>query len=159
MGARSETKSKPAVVADQQKQCYELQLEGLSIRQIAERTGMSVATVHRRISAQCETVVPALEPTVPSVAEQVRARHLEQIKAWLVKLNEQIDRDCAVARNVEVGTRLLEREAKLLGIDAPQQVEATVTQVTQADLELQELLREARAASALEQEKLRTPDS
>jgi len=93
------------------------------------------------------------------VAEQVRARHLEQIKAWLVKLNEQIDRDCAVARNVEVGTRLLEREAKLLGIDAPQQVEATVTQVTQADLELQELLREARAASALEQEKLRTPDS
>lgn len=50
--------------------------------------------------------------------------------------------------------KVQERASRLLGLDAPDRVEATVTQVTQADLELQELLREARAASALEQEEL-----
>jgi hypothetical protein len=47
------------------------------------------------------------------------------IIAW--ELNAQIARDYAVVRNVEVDTRLLEREAKLLGIDTPERVEATVT--------------------------------
>lgn len=141
-----------ADIAKQQAECYQLQLEGLSIRDIAKRTGLSRGTVQNRISAQCTAIVQPL-------AEQVRARHLAQITAWLAKLNAQINEGFAIPRCVEVGTRLLEREAKLLGIDAPQQIEATVTQVTQADLELQELLREARAASALEQEKLRTPDS
>lgn len=51
-----------------------------------------------------------------------------------------------MARNVEVGTRLLEREAKLLRIDAPKRVEATVTEVTQEDIALAALMREAQAA-------------
>lgn len=148
MGALGQTLSKPATIAEQQAECYKLQLEGLSIRQIAERTGLSVGTVHRRIGSQCATVSPPLEPIVPSLAEQVRERHITQIKEWLVKLNEQIQRDYAVARNVEVGVRLLEREAKLLGIDAPEKVEATVTEVTQEDIALAELVAEAKAIAA-----------
>jgi hypothetical protein len=38
-----------------------------------------------------------------------------------------------------------ERRAKYLGLDAPERVDATVTEVTQEDLELRELLAEARA--------------
>jgi transposase len=155
MGRNGQSLAAPAVIAKQQAECYQLQLDGLSIREIAKRTGLSVGTVHNRINAQCEAVAPALEPLVPSLAEQVRARHLEQIVAWLVKLNDQIERDLAVARNVEVGTRLLEREAKLLGIDAPQQVQATVTQVTQEDIALAELVREAQAAAAVAEQQLR----
>lgn len=155
MGANAQSLTPPAVIAQQQAECYQLQLDGLTIRQIAARTKLSVGTVHRRINAQCATVVPPLTPTVPSVAEQIRARHLEQIAAWLVKLNEQIERDVAVARNVEVGTRLLEREAKLLGIDAPQQIEATVTEVTQEDVALAALVREAQAAAAVAEQQLR----
>jgi AcrR family transcriptional regulator len=137
-----------AEIAKQQAECYQLQLDGLSIREIAKRTGLSVGTVHNRISAQCVAVVQPL-------AEQVRSRHLDQIRDWLVKLNDQIDVGVAVARNVEVGTRLLEREAKLLGIDAPQQVQATVTQVTQEDIALAELVREAQAAAAVAEQQLR----
>lgn len=155
MGAVGQTKVKPATVAEQQAECYKLQLEGLSIRQIAERTGLSVGTVHRRIGSQCNKVSPPLEPIVPSLAEQVRQQHLAQIKEWLAKLNEQIRDNYAVARNVEVGTRLLEREAKLLGIDAPERVEATVTEVTQEDITLAELIREAQAASAVSEQQLR----
>jgi transposase len=137
-----------AEIAKQQAGCYQLQLDGLSIREIAKRTGLSVGTVHRRINAQCVAIVQPL-------AEQVRARHLEQIKTWLARINAQIERDYAVARNVEVGTRLLEREAKLLGIDAPQQIEATVTEVTQEDVALAALIREAQAAAAVEEAALR----
>lgn len=155
MGANGQSRTRPAVVAEQQAECYKLQLEGLSIRQIAKRLGLATGTVHRRINGQCDKVVPPLPPTVPGLAEQVRARHLEQIQAWLVKLNDQIDREVAVARNVEVGTRLLEREAKLLGIDAPQQVQATVTQVTQEDVALAELVAEAQAAAAVAEQRIR----
>lgn len=137
-----------ADIAKQQAECYQLQLEGLSIRDIAKRTGLSRGTVQNRISAQCVAVVQPL-------ADQVRARHLDQIRDWLAKLNDQIDVGVAVARNVEVGTRLLEREAKLLGIDAPQQVQATVTQVTQEDVALAELVREAQAAAAVAEAQLR----
>lgn len=155
LGAMPQHRARPAVVTNQQEECYKLQLEGLTIRQIAERTGLSVGTVHRRINDQCAKVVPALEPIVPSLAEQVRQRHLDQIQEWLAKLNEQIKHDYAVARNVEVGTRLLEREAKLLGIDAPERVEATVTEITQEDIALAELVAEAQAAATVAEQQLR----
>lgn len=157
MGAIAATLARPAKVAEEQAACYKLQLDGLSIREISKQTGLSVGTVHRRINAQCERVVPALPPTVPGLAEQVRTRHLEQIKAWLIKLNEQINRDQYVARNIEVGTRLLEREAKLLGIDAPEKVEATITEVTQEDIALAELVAEAQAAASVAEQALRSP--
>lgn len=148
MGTRNEARTSAATIAKQQEECYRLQLEGLSIREIAKRTGLSHGTVHNRINAQCSAVVQPL-------AEQVRQQHLAQIKEWLAKLNEQIRDNYAVARNVEVGTRLLEREAKLLGIDAPERVEATVTEVTQEDIALAELVAEAQAASAVAEQQLR----
>jgi transposase len=148
LGPKAHQAPNAADIAKQQAECYQLQLDGLSIREIAKRTGLSRGTVGNRISAQCAAIVQPL-------ADQVRARHLEQIKAWLARINEQIERDYAVARNVEVGTRLLEREAKLLGIDAPTQVEATVTEVTQEDVALAELVREAQAAAAVAEQQLR----
>lgn len=148
MGARAELRTPAADIAKQQAECYQLQLDGLSIRAIAERTGLSRGTVQNRIGAQCAAIVQPL-------ADQVRARHLTQIKAWLVKLNAQIEADRQVARNIEVGTRLLEREAKLLGIDAPEKAEVTVTEVTQEDIALAELVAEAKARAAIAEAALR----
>ncbi|MFJ8995591.1 hypothetical protein ACIRQH_34950 [Streptomyces sp. NPDC102279] len=48
-----------------------------------------------------------------------------------------------------------ERRAKLTGIEAAVKVDATVHQVTQQDLELQEMLRDARAKTALEEQQIR----
>lgn len=48
-----------------------------------------------------------------------------------------------------------ERRAKLTGIEAAIKVDATVHEVTQQDLELQELLREARAATQAAEEQIR----
>ncbi len=48
-----------------------------------------------------------------------------------------------------------ERRAKLTGIEAAVKVDATVHQVTQQDLELQEMLREAKAQVATQEQALR----
>lgn len=51
--------------------------------------------------------------------------------------------------------KLQDRAAKMLGTDAPEKVEASVTQVTQEDIALAELVREARAQAAVEEQQLR----
>jgi uncharacterized protein YerC len=48
-----------------------------------------------------------------------------------------------------------ERRAKLLGLDAALKVDATVHEVTQQDIELQEMLREAKARVAAQEQALR----
>jgi hypothetical protein len=41
------------------------------------------------------------------------------------------------------------------GVDAPERIEATVTEVTQEDVALAELVREAQAAAAVAEQQLR----
>lgn len=137
-----------ATVAEQQIQCYQLRLTGMSINAIAAATGLSVGTVHNRIQAE-------ISKRVLPLAEEVRQMELDRLDRWLQKLDAQITADKAVARNVEVAVKVSERRAKLLGIDAPEKVEATVTEVTQEDLALAELVREAQVNAAVEEARLR----
>lgn len=48
-----------------------------------------------------------------------------------------------------------ERRVKLLGVDAPERVEATVIEISQEDVALAELVREAQAAAAVAEQRLR----
>jgi len=132
--------SNAAQLAAEQVQCYDYQLAGLSMRQIAAKTGLSVGTVHKRIHAECTEIVSAK-------AEEVRQQQLAQIQAWLSRINGEISVGRAIARNIEVGTRLLERQAKLLGMDAPEKIDATVTEMSQVDIEFAELVRNAKIAA------------
>jgi transposase len=144
------TRANKARTAAQQAECYRLRLTGMSIRDIAKVTNLSTGTVENRIKAE-------INATVQPLADELRAIEVARMDRWLEKLNEQIEDDeCAprTARNVEVAVKVAERRAKLLGIDAPQQIEATVTEVTQADLALRELLHEARARVATEEANL-----
>ncbi|AVH59996.1 MULTISPECIES: hypothetical protein [Streptomyces] len=47
-----------------------------------------------------------------------------------------------------------ESQRKLLGLDAPTKVDAQVTEVTQQDIELQEMLREAKAKVQIEEQRI-----
>lgn len=137
-----------ATVAEQQAECYRLRLTGMSIEAIAKATGIARSTVHDRIQAEITAVVSPL-------AEEVRKMELARLDRWLEKLNDQIEDGRSVARNVEVACRVSERRAKLTGADAPEKVEAIVTQVTQEDLALAELVREANAAAAVAESQIR----
>jgi hypothetical protein len=151
VGAVHKTRANSARVAEQQIQCYELRRFGMSIRDIAKETSLSVGTVTNRINAEIARVVLPL-------ADEVRKLELDRLNRWLEKLNAQIEDDdtgARTARNVEVAVKVSERIAKLTGADAPQQVEATVVQVTQEDIALASLVREAQAAAAVAEQQLR----
>ncbi|HWR48934.1 MAG TPA: hypothetical protein VN327_15185 [Pseudonocardiaceae bacterium] len=110
-------------VTEEQIRCYELRLTGMSLDAIAKATRLSKGAVHNRIQAEIrERVLP--------LADEVRKMELDWLDRWLAKLDAQTQDDRSVARNVEVAVKVSERRARLLGIDAPEKVEATVTEIT-----------------------------
>lgn len=150
-GSRTYTLVNKADAAEQSRRCYELKLAGWSHDRIAEELGISYGTVVNRIKAHIEVRVQPL-------ADELRSVMVDRLDLCIEKLHEQIqDPDAAgrLARNVEVLVKVEERRAKLLGVDAPERVEAIVTEVTQADVALAELVAEARAASAVQEAQLR----
>ena len=137
-----------AEVAEEQIRCYELRLTGASIRQIATITGLGVATVHKLIKLE-------IDERVTPLAEEARRMELDRLDVWLARLTVQINKGVAVARNVEVALRVSERRARLLGLDAPERVDAQVTETTVFDTEFTALVREVQAAAALAEQQLR----
>ena len=150
-GGSRYTTSNKATVAEQEIRCYELRLAGKSLDAIAKEVKLSKGTVHNRIQAH-------IEQRVQPLADELRAIEVDRLDRYLARLDAQIQDDEAAgraARNIEVAVKVSERRAKLLGIDAPERVEATVTEVTQEDLALAELVREAQAAAAVAEAQLR----
>lgn len=132
-------KSDPATIAEQQKKCYDLRLSGHSIRAIAEQLGVSRQTVQNRLDAECAAQV------TPG-AEAVRKMELDRLDKWMLALETRIlDGDTnAIATAIKVA----DRRAKYLGLDAPTQIDAQVTQITQEDLAIAEMIREAKMRQA-----------
>jgi hypothetical protein len=112
MARPPQARANRATVAAQQVRCYELRLTGMSIRAIAAATGLSVGTVHNRISQE-------INDRVAPLADELLAIELARLDRWLVRLDAQIESGFAVARNVEVAIRVSERRSRLLGLDAP----------------------------------------
>ena len=148
MGAIPQARDNDAKVAEEQIRCYELRLTGMSIRNIAKATGLSVGCVHNRIQAE-------IRQRVLPLAEEVRQMELDRLDRWLTKLDAQIQQNQSVARNVEVAVKVAERRARLLGIDAPERIDATVHEVSQEDVALAELIREEQAKAALVEQQMR----
>ncbi len=137
-----------ATVADEQRQCYEMKLAGRSVRNIAEITGLSIGTVHNRIQAGIDAVVLPL-------ADELRKVELERYDAWQSRLEDALEAGEDPVKVVPVLVRVSERRCALMGANAPEKIEATVHQVTEQDIALAELIREAQAASAVQEAQIR----
>ncbi|MFC5947062.1 hypothetical protein ACFQH9_02065 [Pseudonocardia lutea] len=142
----------PALATELAEEFFNLHAQNISQREIAKQFGVSQATVQRRIAEWCAKVI------VPKVEEY---RAIEN-----AKLDEICNVAGAIARNPEADpelrlkaldrlTRAADRRAKLNGLDAPVKADVTVHEVTQQDLELQEMLREAEAANAAQEAALK----
>lgn len=138
MGDVPQTHPNNAKVAAEQAECLQLRLEGQSFRAISVSTGIALATVYARVEA-------AIALEVNPKAEQLRAVECERLDLYLARLKARIDKGDTQA--IQTALRISERRSKLLGLDMPQRIEASVEsrEVTQQDLELQELIREAKA--------------
>ena len=94
-----------------------LALGGASVRQIARQVGVNHATVARDIHARLEAAAAEC-PATPKYRELHRERINQLLAAWWPRARED---HTALDRVL----RLLEREAKLLGLDAPAKQEIT----------------------------------
>lgn len=117
------------------KDVYERRLRGESPNSIAEDIGVSAGTVRNYIKNEIAARV------LPARDEYVQ-QSLDRIDIAVTKIMAQIENDKAVARNAEVLVKLMERQAKMLGYDAPTQTENLV--VVETRPEVLNLIEQAR---------------
>ena len=119
-GKRKQVASPANVMhAQQVKEAVELRIRGLDYADIAERQGCSVKTAWTRVQAGMRDT---LELTKPA-ADQLRAEHNQRLGRYLDALNTE-----ALAGDLQAvdrAVRILERLAKLNGLDAPAKQEIT----------------------------------
>jgi SMC interacting uncharacterized protein involved in chromosome segregation len=140
-------------------QAADLRAKGWTYQKIADELGYA----DKRTAY--DAVERALKDVVREPGTAVLHFELERLDQQLVRLNEME----AAARKVlddqplqaidrlvkieDVRNRNAERRANLTGLNAAIKVDATVHEVTQQDLELQEMVREAEAAVAADRAK------
>lgn len=171
--------------AAQREQAYDLRLRGRTLRQIGQDMGLSHETVRQllreeianrldplkdqylqyemdRLDHMQQAVLAVLDNPgkVVMVAEWrgeydtnedgERFKHIEMVPVLVVD-------DHKILGAVDRLVRISESRRKLCGLDAPVKVQADVqvTETTQEDLELQELLREAKAKAAASADRIR----
>lgn len=124
-------KGPSAAREDRRKRVYELLLAGRSYSEIATAVGVTKSTVARDVKL---------------LLDQLRADTLADAEAWRRLQVAQIDRGIAALwegydggdlATVDRMLRLLERKAKLLGLDAPTQVVTAGTVTYNVDPEVQ----------------------
>lgn len=148
MARNPSAKPNPARIADEQHRLFEMKRTGMSVRAIANETGIPRSTVENRLkAAYAELVLP--------LAEEVRKLDLERLDAWLKRLEDRLEQGEDPIRVVPIALKVLERRSKLTGADAPERAEMTVHQITAEDVELIELANEARVRLVLEEAALR----
>ncbi|WP_455362001.1 hypothetical protein [Streptomyces sp. SYSU K21746] len=135
-----------ARIGAEQAACLALRLEGHTYRDIANRLHLSIGTAFNRVR-------DAVDLEVSPKADELRALELARLDLYLTRLAPKITKGDDRAINTAV--RISESRRRMLGLDQPVAVHATVHEVTQQDLELQEMIRAARARVALEEQQLR----
>ena len=130
-----------AEIAVEQQQCLQLKLDGLTVREIAERTRIPPTTVQRRLTdAMTELVAP--------VADEVRLIELARLDRWQVRLEERMAAGAEPEKVVPTSLQVQARRARYLGLDAPERSEVQVD--APHDSELARMLADARAQLAAE---------
>lgn len=113
---RKNTPADDVAAAERRKKALALRLAGATLNEIAEVNGCAVSTVHADIQ-RCLSDIPRQE------ADELRAQEVTRL--------DRLQRACwdpALAGDlaaIDRALRIIDRRAKMLGLDAPQQVEVT----------------------------------
>jgi hypothetical protein len=143
-------------------QAYDLRLRGRTIRQVADDMGISPTKVHKLLT---EEIRAREDPLI----EKVRQFELDRLDGYQQACMYVLDNpgtvvvvpgpggelvqhvivdDRKILGAIDRLVKISESRRKLLGIDAPVKTHVEVTETTQQDLEIQELIREAQARAA-----------
>lgn len=161
-GSRNGGKSSSERLAEAE-QILTDRMNGMQVSALMAKYGYSRGTIVNRINAAVDA---RISPTVDKYRE-MEGQYLDGIADDIERMKNaakeivmsginsgditMIDRGLeAFNRATSQSLRLSERRSKLYGLDSPVKVEAVVATVTQEDLEMQELIREARFRAAAE---------
>lgn len=148
MARNPAAKPNPAKVAQETADCFRLKLDGLSVREIAATLGMTSSTVQNRLQA-------AYDDLVLPVADEVRQIELARLDRWQKRLEDRLVDGEAPERIIPIGLKVQERRSRYLGLDAPERADVTVHEVSEQDVELAAMIREAKAKVAVDEQHLR----
>ncbi len=128
----------------------DMRITGMTHAAIAAALGVGTRSVADYIEeALAETRAPKVEHL-----REITANRLDNALRKCVELLDHVDPNIRLKAAQRVTTIEAER-AKLFGMYTPIRVDATVTEVTQQDLELQQMIDEARAQVAAREQQLR----
>jgi transposase len=122
-------KGKELAITERRAEAARLTHKGWSTRRIAEHLGCSHATIANDVNALLSELV---EHQIKD-AEKIRARELEKLalaESAVIEVLERSSEEDAdmVLKATDRIARLQERRAKLLGLDAPERIDATVSE-------------------------------
>lgn len=142
------------LVAQRRTRLIKARIDGISFEDIADDPEFgyngSVSAARKDFTRARRAAKEAEQEMADLWVQQQVDRHEHYLRCLAPRVDKGEPRAIEVA--VQVGVRI----AKLLGIDAPVRVDATITeQTTVVDLELHEMINEAKARIANEEQQLR----
>jgi transcriptional regulator len=132
----------PKAKEAEEQRVLDMVVGGWTHREIAKELGMSMRTVANRQDTALARIVPTT------------------VAKYRTMMNEQLDKlfranvtalEAGDEKAIERAIRIIERKAKLNGVDAPIVVEATVVEVTQQERALADLLAQAERDQAVKE--------
>lgn len=125
---------------------YELRLGGYTLQQIAVKLDVTVSCVSQAISKR-------LKKRHQPLLEELRAVELDRLDKYLKALEERIERGDTLA--IQTALRVADRRSKLLGLDMDHlKVNPNTGELSEIDLELQDLLSSAKARTTMRAKEL-----
>jgi hypothetical protein len=139
-----------AEVADRRARLIRMRVEKIPFDEIARELGYSSEAVARKDLTVACRAARALE-----VEAAEDRRYLEGLSLDLLEATYMPKAVAGDLQSAEFVRKIIADRVKLYGCAAPLQVEATVTELTQQDVALQEMISEARMKNAAKLEELR----
>lgn len=148
------TRAKAADIRDRRARLIQARIDGVPFQEIADNPDFgydgNASAARKDFSRACRETMDAEK----EAADTWRQLELDRLDHYLLSLAERVDR--GEPRAIEVAIKVGERRARLLGIDAPVRAEVTVEEApTAEDLELRDMINEAKARIALEERQLK----
>lgn len=142
----SKTSARRVLAREREREAVQLRIAGASYDEIARHLGIRRGSAHRIV----QRVLARLSAQTGELAEEVRRLELERLDAlWRALYERAVNGDLPA---VDRALHIMERRARLLGLDAPTKVAPTdpTGEYSYAELSDEELIREiAKLARAI----------
>lgn len=122
--------SKKRIALERRRSAVALRRLGCSYQEIGEKLGITRQAAYKTVAAS----LMQLEDEIVEDARALRRLELERLDQWLVLVAQEI-RNGRVLKAIQCGLRIMERRARLLGLDAREPIEVHVTQDNLAEFE------------------------